>query len=326
MQSSKFYKKLVSLLLILVLVGAGLFAWQNKWELHDRWVSRSYKATGDSTEVLNNLSLTPKGELVYKASLTEVDDKSKFRSRCPVEEYEEANVLGCYSARRIYVLKVDEPRLNGVEEVTAAHELLHAQFERMDAGERKNLRIMLTKLKPEVTDIETNNLIGSYKAKLGDSEDLYNEMFAVYGTQLDSVGKDLEEIYSKYFKDRAKIVASYKSYSSEFTSIQNKLNEYDSRLTKLKSQKEELETEAQTLNDELNQEKAELDSLSSGDSAEQYQVAAESYNQKVREYNALVEQIRSIIEEYNSIVDERNSLALSAKNLQDQLNANITER
>lgn len=326
MQDGKFYKKLISLAILVAIVVAGLFAWQNKWAIHDRWVARSYVATADSTEVLNNLSLTDQGELVYRASLTEVDDKSKFRSRCPVEEYEEANVLGCYSARRIYVLKVDEPRLNGVEEVTAAHELLHAKFERMNEGQKDELTTLLTRLRPEVDDSETNNLIESYRSKLGDSEELYNEMFAVYGTQLEKVGKELEEIYAEYFRDRKSIVAKYKSYSSEFTKIQNKLNQYDSRLAELRGQKDDLEAEAQDLNDQLNQEKTELDNLSSGDSAEQYQVAAESYNNKVREYNSIVEQIRDIINEYNSIVDERNSLALSAKNLQDQLNANITER
>lgn len=326
MQDGKFYKKLISLVILVALVAVGLFAWQNKWAIHDRWVSRSYVASVDSTEVLNNLSLTDQGELVYKASLTEVDDKSKFRSRCPVEEYEQASVLGCYSARRIYVLKVDEPRLNGVEEVTAAHELLHAKFERMSGSQKDELTTLLTKLKLEVEDSETNNLIESYKSKLGDSEELYNEMFAVYGTQLENVGKELEEIYAEYFRDRKAIVAKYKSYSSEFTIIQSKLNEYDSRLAELREQKDDLEAEAQDLNDQLNQEKTELDNLSSGDSAEQYQVAAESYNNKVREYNSIVEQIRDIIDEYNSIVDERNSLALSAKNLQDQLNANITER
>lgn len=326
MQSSKFYKKLISFIVFILIIGFGLFAWANKWEIHDRWVAKSYKETVDSSEVLSNLNLTGRGELVFKASLTEVDDKTNFKERCPVERFEEANVLGCYSARRIYVLKVDEPRLAGVEEVTAAHELLHAQFERMSSSEKADLKQKLTTLRRGVTDTEVNNLIESYRSNLGEGEELDNEIFAIYGTQLDSVGEELEDIYSEYFKNRSGIVARYKAYSSEFSNIQQKIEAYDAELAELKTEKDSLETEAQALSEELNTEKQELDNLSSGDSMEQYQASAEEYNRKVGVYNSKVERIREIIDEYNALVEIRNQEALSAKNLTDTLNANVEER
>lgn len=325
MQGSRFYKKIVSLALSILLIGFGIFAWNNKWEIHDRWTARSYIETADSAEVLANLDLTSKGTLVYRASNTEVDDKDNFRTRCPVEEYEQANVLGCYSNRRIYVLKVDEPRLKGVEEVTAAHELLHAKFERMGGHERAKLRGEIDKLRGLVTDEEVNKLVDSYKTALGEGEDLYNEIFAIYGTQLEDVGPELEEIYSEYFKNRKSIVERYKDYSSEFSSIQSRVEEYDRRLLELKNEKDTLEAEAGALSDELNREKVELDNLSSGDSIEQYQASAEEYNRKVEIYNSKVERIREIIAEYNELVEVRNAEALSAKSLTDKLNANVRE-
>lgn len=326
MDSKRFSKKLLSLFSLLAILLTGLWAWGNKWEIHDRWVSRSYSATKDSTEVLNNLDLTSKGELVYKASLTEVDDKEKFRLRCPVQRFEQASVLGCYGNRRIYVLKVDEEKLNGIEEVTAAHELLHAMFERMDSSERDRVGVLVNELRGNTGDQQTEELINNYQKNLGLGEELNNEMFAIFGTQLKNVGPELEEIYKVYFKDRASIVDKYFDYNSEFQRLNNIISNYDQRLTELRENKESLESEITILDEELNREKNQIEFLQNSDSQEQYQSAVESYNQKVRLYNSKVEEIRSVIAEYNSIVEKRNKEALSAKSLADKLNANVEER
>lgn len=326
MQEGKFYKKLIPAFILILVVGGGLFAWNNKWEIHDRWTSKSYHATEDSSEVLVNLNLTSHGELVYKASRTEVDDKTNFKTRCPVDRYEEASVLGCYSARRIYVLKVDEPKLTGVEEVTAAHELLHAQFERMSLSEKAKVESLLSSWRPSVQDEETNKLVEAYRKNLGEGEDLNNEIFAIYGTQLEVVSPELESIYEEYFKDRTSIVEKYKQYSSEFTELEDKVNSYDAQLAKLKSEKDDLEREITELGNELSLQKQDLENLKNGDSAEQYQTAAVSYNAQVGIYNKKVLRIRAVVDEYNSLVEQRNSQALAAKSLSDKLNANVEER
>jgi len=326
MQSNKFYKKLLSLVIAILVIGGGLFVWQNKWELHDRWVSKSYRVSTDSGEVLENLDLTAKGELVYKASHTEVDDKDRFKTLCPVELYEEASVLGCYSSRKIYVLKVDEPKLAGVEEVTAAHELLHAQFERMSDVEKKELGELLVQWRGSVEDEDINRLIDSYKKNLSEGEDLNNEIFAIYGTQLKDVGADLEKVYQEYFKDRAGIVKMYTQYSSEFKRIENTVREYDSQLAKLRSEKEELERDLTELGNRLSSQKQDLETLSNSDSVEEYQRLAVDYNAQVDIYNTKVMRIREVVGQYNALVEVRNSEALSAKDLADTLNANVEER
>lgn len=326
MDNKRFSKKLILALSLLILGFFTLWAWSNKWEIHDHWVSKGYKSSGDSSEVLTNLKLTDKGELVYKASLTEVDNKDNFRQRCPVKAYEDASVLGCYSARRIYVLKVDEPKLTGVEVVTAAHELLHAKFERMDDREKAKARSLITELRKSTQDPEITELISSYESKLGEGEGLDNELFAIYGTQLKDVGAGLERIYADYFKDRLSIVSQYESYSFEFKKTQQAIEGYDARLSALKDRKDELEAELEVLDSELSIQKAQLSQLQFGDSAEEYQRAANDYNVKVNLFNAKVSEVREIIDEYNALVEKRNSEALSAKSLADKLNANVVER
>ncbi|HRV76219.1 MAG: hypothetical protein H6799_00505 [Candidatus Nomurabacteria bacterium] len=319
-------KKLLGLILVTLLFILGIVAWNNKWEIHDRWVSQSYKSTQDSAEVLNNLQLTSKGDLVYRASLTEVDDKDNFREKCPVQAYEQASVLGCYGNRKIYVLKVDEPKLNGVEEVTAAHELLHAKFERMDPSEKLKVGRLVKSLRSRTEDKETRDLVRNYESKLGPGEELNNEMFAIFGTQLKDVGSELEDIYSEYFKDRSAIVDYYLAYSSEFKRINSVIKEYDKKLSDLRDQKNNLEVEINLLSLQLDREKDSIDYLQNSDSQEEYQSAVEEYNSKVKIFNSKVEEIKSIIGEYNSIVEKRNTEALAAKGLADKLNANVEER
>lgn len=326
MDNKRFSKKLLSIVGLAVLVLAGLWTWSNKWDIHDHWVSKNYVSTKDSSEVLSNLNLTSQGDLVYRASLTEVDDKDNFKARCPVQEYEQASVLGCYADRKIYVLKVEEPKLAGVEEVTAAHELLHARFERMSADEKEEVTNLVTELRKSNKDNEVSELVENYESKLGSGEALSNEMFAIYGTQLKDVGLRLEAIYGDYFKDRASIVDRYLVYSSEFQRLDTVIREYDSKLAGLRAQKETLEIEITELGKQLNNEKEQIDILQNSDSAEQYQSAVQTYNAKVEIYNTKVEKVRSIISEYNELVEKRNAEALSAKSLADKLNANVEER
>ncbi len=46
-------------------------------------------------------------------------------------------ILGCYnpSSRDIYIYNVTNSELDGVKEVTAAHEMLHAAWERLSESE-----------------------------------------------------------------------------------------------------------------------------------------------------------------------------------------------
>jgi hypothetical protein len=308
------------------LLAVGFWGWNNKWEIHDRWSARNYEATTDSSRVLKNLNLTSKGELVYKASKTEVDGKGKFKTLCPVERYEQASVLGCYTQRKIYVLKVDEPKLSGVEEVTAAHELLHAKFERMDEDQKVKLKSLLGALESEITDPETLSLVASYKTEIGDGRDLDNEKFAIFGTQLADVGPELEEVYSEYFKNRTQIVEFYKKYNGEFKAVEAQVVGFDKQLEDLKAQKDKLENDLKVLNEDLEFRQGRIEELQNSDGREEYASEVKRYNNEVGAYNIKVEQIKTIIAEYNQIVELRNTVALSAKNLQDKLDANVEEK
>ncbi len=52
-------------------------------------------------------------------------------------------ILGCYVTQRIYIYDVKDAKLDGIREVTAAHEMLHAAYERMSSSEQTKVNALL---------------------------------------------------------------------------------------------------------------------------------------------------------------------------------------
>ena len=56
-------------------------------------------------------------------------------SNCDTEERTTA-ILGCYYQRHIYLFDINNKELDGTLDVTAAHEMLHAAYDRLNFFER----------------------------------------------------------------------------------------------------------------------------------------------------------------------------------------------
>ena len=70
-------------------------------------------------------------------------DTTSFRQACSISE--QTIVLGCYhpDQQGIFVYDVQDERLSGIEEVTSAHEMLHAAYDRLSSKDRKDVDKML---------------------------------------------------------------------------------------------------------------------------------------------------------------------------------------
>ena len=104
------------------------------------WLSPS---PAEISELADATGMSETGRRIFFASTPELDDADDFNTHCPVDEQ---IVLGCYTAREIYLYRVTDERLQGTNEVTAAHEMLHAAYERLpesgaDAHRRLDRRL-----------------------------------------------------------------------------------------------------------------------------------------------------------------------------------------
>lgn len=301
-----------SLIFAVVLLIAAFGAWNLRQPVYDFLRLKGYNAPPAVASLASDNTFTDKARHIFYVEHPDIEDKTTFRNNCTI--FEQTIVLGCYiSHRGIFVLKVDDPRLNGVEQVTAAHEFLHAAYDRLSAQEKKRVNALLEQAYAAETNQRIKDVVEQYRAK--DPSVVVNELHSILGTEQDNLPPELETYYRQYFNNRAKIVGYSNNYESAFTERKNKLQDYDNQLNVLKKQIDANRANLDYLNQELQTERAQLDSLLAQKDYQHYNSAAGAYNQKVRDYNALGKATNALIDSFNALISERNSLALESQQL-----------
>lgn len=288
-------------------------------DLKDQYTARTYQAEGPVLEIGERLELAPRGSLLYRASQPELLASDAFNQACQRVRHRHSIVLGCYSAQRMYIYNVADSRLDGVEEVTAAHELLHAAYERLSSSEKSEVNRQLRVVAENINDERLQKTIEEYRAS-GEAH-LENELHSILGTELAVLPDQLEQHYAKYFNNRQKIVSYAKQYEEAFESLNRQIDEYDQDLTRLKDAKDAQEQQAATLQQLIKDNRSELDQLSASSQIDAYNSLVPTYNQQIQRYNQIVEEIKRLVREYNGIVEQRNSVAASQNDLVNQLDS-----
>jgi hypothetical protein len=254
---------------------------------------------------------------MFYVSRPKIEDGQDFNSHCS-KTGEKTVVLGCYTAQKIYVYHVTDSRLNGVVQVTAAHEMLHAAYERLNDTAKADVNKMLEAELPKVTDERLKGLIDLYnKTEPGE---LLNEMHSILGTEYGNLTPELETYYKQYFTDRSKVVGFANGYQAVFFASQQKITALAGQLDALKGQ---IDTNTQLLAQQkatLDADAAELARLRSSDTAA-YNRAVPPYNAKVVAYNNLVYATRKLIDQFNALVAEHNNEAAAQNSLYNSLDS-----
>lgn len=262
-------------------------------------------------------TMTPYATHLFYINHPEIQSNvATFRSKCTVAE--QTIVLGCYLGNEdgIEIYDVSDSRLNGVEQVTAAHEMLHAAYDRLSTKDKNSVDAMLQDYyQHDLTDPRIKDTINSYKQT--EPNDVVNEMHSVFGTEVANLPPPLEQYYSRYFTDRAKVAAYAASYEGEFTSRKSQIEAYDQQLSILKSQIQNEESDLQSQLVSLQTDRARIQN--SGNQSD-----VDSYNASVSAYNAGVRKLQSDISYYNGIVSQRNSIAAELESLQSSLDTRLS--
>jgi hypothetical protein len=309
---------LISLGMVLALAGTVFVQRQNilDWaQLYD------YTAPANVAQLAADDGLTSKARRLFYVNHPSVTATKSFTDHCPVGD-EKTVVLGCYlgNGRGIYVYAVTDPRLEGVEQVTAAHEMLHAAYRRLSGGERKRVDAMLTDYyEHDLTDQRIKDTIEAYKKS--EPLDIVNEMHSVFGTEVDHLPAGLEQYYKQYFVDRSKVTAYTASYQGEFTSRQRAVADYDAQLKTMSAQITANEAQLDVQKKSLESQNAQLQAQRSSGQIGPYNSGVVSYNRAVNTYNALLANTKSLINQYNDMVAKRNAIALEEQQLAQELSA-----
>jgi hypothetical protein len=220
-----------SLVVILISCIAAYLLVANKQFVLDQVSAWQYKPSSEVAAFADRTTMTDLGRFYFYASRPAVEEAQDFNTDCSKQEQNTA-ILGCYDGRNIYVYNVTNTQLDGIREVTAAHEMLHAAYDRMSKTERAQID---TLVEAEYVKLQDDKDFAERMAFYARTEpgERDNELHSVIGTEVSNLSPELEAHYKKYFADRAKIVSLHERYASVFTSLQTKSNELSDQLTTL---------------------------------------------------------------------------------------------
>lgn len=320
----KFLRRTWPYLLLAVLIVVNVVAWSQREAIADWARLRNYDPPKDIVTLANDATMTDLGKHLFYVNHPSLENKEDFNKHCS-DESKETAVLGCFRGNRqgIYIYAVTDARLNGVRQVTAAHEMLHQAYERLSTKEREHIDQLLEDYyKNGLTDEAVKTKLDSYKKQPGTV--LVNEMHSIFGTEIRNLPAELEDYYKRYFTDRSKVVSDREAYQGEFTRRQELVEQYDAQLSSLKKQitenKSTLEQEMNFLNSkekEINQDITNKDQAA-------YESDVQEYNATVSKYNTLLTATRNLITEHNDIVGKRNDIAVQEQELQQALDSRLS--
>jgi len=301
-----------------ILVILLVFFLLNKTAVIDWFKGIGYNPTPAMLEVKNSLTLTTEGDRIFRATHALLASREDFNSSC--ESHDEAvSVLGCYTGDRVYVYNVEDDRLQGIRESTAAHEFLHAVWARLTGLEKSQLVPLLEST--YASHPEMQDTINSYP-----EEERIGELYVRLATQVKDLPAELESHYARYFTDQDRVASFYDSYIAPF-------NELTEQITALKKELDTLEAEISSRSAKLDAQLKDFDAKvdefnrcadTAGCFTSDYAFASRRAELVMEQQSINVENtaINALIDSYNQKADAYNSSIARSSDLQNLINSN----
>lgn len=306
----------VSLILwALVIVGF----WQRQ-AVYDWWRLRNYDPPVEIAQLATDTTMNDPARNLFYVYHPQIEPEADFNKHCR-EGGEFTIVLGCYIENKgIYLFEITDERLQGVQEVTAAHELLHAAYERLSSKERRQVDDWTQATFAAITDQRIKDTVEQYQDN--DPSSVPSELHSILGTEVRDLPDELEAYYARYFTDRSKVVDYSEAYESAFSLRQAQAEVYAAQLETLQKEIEAanaaLEAEAQSLQDRY--QNLEQQRNSTTDSAS-FNRQVDSYNAAVRAYNRKAASTSSKIDRYNSLYEQYQAVVLESQDLYEAIDS-----
>jgi len=311
---------------IVILVAAGLL-FMNRQYAMDQITVWSYKPSVQIQTIEDRIDLTNKGKFYFYSTQPVVANADQFNQDCPRQEVGNP-ILGCYSAQRIYVYDITNTQLDGIEEVTSAHEMLHAVWERTSMDDQNKIGALLKAEYQKRSATETDLVERMQYYQRTEPGEFLNELHSILGTEDGALSPELETYYKRFFNDRQKVVDLHIKYDGVFKSLKQQSDtlyadltslgeSIDTRTTKYNSDVKLLSADIDSFNtransgefssvSQFNSERAALMRRSDQLDADRAAISADiaTYNAKFSQY----QEISSQIEVLNKSIDSFNQL------------------
>jgi len=309
MRRATIFSWLIAPLLILVMALAAL----NQRAIYDWWFLRNYTPSGEVASLSLQSHLSTEGQKYFYVSDPQVQEKTEFKQNCTFSEFN--IVVGCYNGRNIYILNIDNQEISEGEIVTAAHEMLHAAFDRLSSPEKDRIGQLVLRDAQAVNDPDVLNTMSLYKESVSDKEYI-NELHSILGTEVYNLSDELEQYYGQYFEDRQALVDIAQAYDEVFSKLEDQVDKLADRLNKLVVKINLTGAQLESRFSQLESERAALQAqIDSGVNTSALRQAIAAFESKVDQYNEDVSDYKADIDAYEKLRLEYEDLVVHHEEL-----------
>lgn len=308
----------LSLVFVALAVIAG-FVILNFGSLKDQLLAATYQEPAEISQIENALQLTDNGTKIFRASQPALENQAEFNEHCDSHNAE-VSVLGCYTNSRIYLYRAEQSELKGVQEATAAHELLHAVWARMSGDEKNEIGAELT------------NYYQQHQDQFGKEMSLYDEtqrldeLHSRVGTEATNLPTKLKDHYAQYFQDQEHVTSFYKTYNAQFKALKNQADQLLAEIQNLETEINKQTTEYNTRTAELQVKITEFNTCAQTADCFKSQAVFNARRQELLAEQQALEQLYNQINQetavYNEKVTAYNNNVFHTKTLQNSINSN----
>lgn len=317
----------VSIVISTMILALTVWVVLNRQYVFDQWSVSQYQPSAPIATIADRSGMSDKGRFYFYASQPAVNTATEFNDKCQRQEAKSA-ILGCYSVGRIYIFDVNNDKLDGIEEVTAAHETLHAVWERMSESDKSSVGTLLEAEYEKLNDPALKERMAYYDRN--EPGEHLNELHSIIGTEIAVLDPALEAHYSTYFSERSKVVVLYKGYENVFLTQESQATALLADMTALKA---DLEASTTPYNEESAsieaaykalQDRASLVDRTSSSQVNAYNTQVAVLRNRVNKLAAVRTSIVAKQESYNAKVAQYNDLIVSTNQLTSSLDSTLS--
>jgi hypothetical protein len=296
----------------------------NRQFIRDWLTVQSFTPTSEISSVADRSGMNDRGRFLFYTSRPQISSAAQFNTECERREATSA-ILGCYSDGSIFLFRVDNAELDGVIEVTAAHEMLHAVWDRLSNSEKATLTEHISAVYDKVKTPELEQRVAYYdRTQPGDRA---NELHSILATEFSTLDPTLEAHYKQYFTDRQKVVALHTKYAAVFAQLKQQADalkeKIDTATRQLNSDIAAYNTAAETLSQQITNHNASAGSV---DRTNPAAVAAfNATRARLQQERASLTETQNALNEriaaHNEDIKQYNALALRSEQLTSSLDS-----
>lgn len=309
-------------LLLLAVAGWGLLNYQ----FISDWIrAEQYQPSAAVSGLVDTVGMTDRGKMLFYASSPRLESANSLNESCKSIEKNSA-VLGCYVSRQIFIYNVDHPELAGIQEVTAAHEMLHAVYDRLSSSERREVNNLLNQAAASLrADQRFTERLEAYDFE--DSDERFNELHSIIGTEVDNLDPKLEAHYAKYFANRSAVVSLHNQYRDVFDNYSEQAEQLAGQLDNLAVEINNLSNAYRRAADQLSSDVARFNERADDGGFRTQAEFDSARNDLVRRQDQLDADYRTIDglrNRYDQFLDEYNGIAQHLAELNNSIDSRVS--